>query len=118
MNSEPLNVGVDPGDVERKPQPEFLESGGNDPFALGPHGDGLDPAGGDVGGVEGEEELTVVVPALVSDQVDLEADRMVCCRMNLSSDSILGYIGGQRVPSLGGGDDRSAGPMGTSRRTP
>ncbi len=68
-------VGVDTGDVEREPQLELFEVGGDDPFTLGAHGDDLGPAGGDVGGVQAVVELAVVVPALVPDQVDLRETR-------------------------------------------
>src|SRR5215218_7523674 len=38
-------VGVDTGDVEREPQPQFLQAGGDDALALGAYGDRLGPAG-------------------------------------------------------------------------
>lgn len=48
-----MNLGrfrVDAGDVEREPETQLFEGGGDDAFAFGLDGDGLGPAGGDVGG--------------------------------------------------------------------
>ena len=72
-------VGMDPGDVEREPETELVQSLGDDPLALGPDGDRFSPAGGDIGRVKAVVELAVVVPALVADQVDLQeaGDRVV-----------------------------------------
>ena len=56
---------------EREPEVELCQARVDDAFALGTHGDGLGPAGGHVGGVQGEVEVAVVVAAVMADQVDL-----------------------------------------------
>src|SRR5215217_5948653 len=107
-------VGVDTGDVEREPQPQFLQAGGDDALALGAYGDRLGPAGGDIGGVEGVVEGSVVVPAFVADQVDLEESghRVVPLLPGLHRDRGLQHRPGPGVadrlaghqPGSGGGE--------------
>lgn len=57
--------------MEREPQLQFAQPVGDDPFSFGADGDRLRPPGGDVGGIEGVEEVAIVVASLVADQIDL-----------------------------------------------